>query len=120
MPGLMTIQLKQLRFFGFHGLYPEERKTGNEFEVNLSVSYVIQADTVTDIGDTINYSELYELVKYEMRQTTDLLESLSLSIAQKIKSSYPAVKKIDISISKLNPPIENFIGNVGVNYQIEY
>jgi dihydroneopterin aldolase len=36
---VITIELKQLRFLAYHGLYAEERKTGNEFEINLSVSF---------------------------------------------------------------------------------
>ncbi|MBL7731144.1 MAG: dihydroneopterin aldolase, partial [Chitinophagaceae bacterium] len=35
MPGTITVSLHKLIFRAYHGLYPEERKTGNDFEVNL-------------------------------------------------------------------------------------
>jgi len=37
MGELISIQLKELRFFANHGLYPEEQKIGNEFDINLTV-----------------------------------------------------------------------------------
>ena len=39
MPGLLTISLNKIRFYGQHGLYAEERKVGNEFEIDLHVHY---------------------------------------------------------------------------------
>ena len=39
MPGSITIELKGLRFFAYHGLYAEEQKTGNEFEIDLFVTH---------------------------------------------------------------------------------
>jgi len=60
------------------------------------------------------------LVKIEMQLSNELLETFALSISRKIKTSFPGVKIIEITISKLHPPIEKFIGNVGVNYKVEY
>lgn len=120
MSGLITIELKQLHFHAFHGLYAEERKTGNEFEINLAVSYVPPAGTITDISDTINYAQLYTLLKVEMQQPRDLLETFLMEVAEKIHASFLQIKKIDISITKLHAPIAKFIGTVGVKYSKEY
>jgi len=81
MAGSMTIELKQLRFFGHHGLYKEERKTGNEFEVNVSVSYIPGSELITELSSTINYAVLFETVRKRMKQPTDLLETLVMQIA---------------------------------------
>ncbi len=36
---MITIELQHLIFYEHHGIYEEERKVMNSFEVNLSVSY---------------------------------------------------------------------------------
>ncbi len=120
MNNTLTIELKALRFYAFHGLFAEEKKTGNEFEVDLSVSYEPISGTVTDISDTINYAKLYELVKTEMQKPRHLLETLAMEITEIIHASYPQAKKIAISITKLHVPIAKFTGMAGVTYTAEF
>lgn len=120
MPGLIIIELKKLRFLAFHGLYAEERKTGNEFEINLLVSYQPSSGTITGISDTINYSELYELLKLEMQKPRHLLETFLMEVAEIIHASYLQIKKIEISITKMQVPIAKFTGTAGVTYSKEY
>lgn len=116
MAAVMTIQLNQLRFFAKHGLYAEELKTGNEFEVNLSVGHIPAEDIITDISATVNYVKLYELVKSRMQQPSALLETVAMEITEAIFAAFPGVKKTELSITKLHPPIAGFTGNVGIKY----
>ena len=120
MQHIITIELKQLHFYAYHGLYPEERKIGNEFEVNLAVSYLPSSGTVTDISDTVNYVQLYELLKVEMQTPRYLLETFLMEITEKIHVSFGQIKKVDIAITKLHPPIVKFTGTVGIKYSKEY
>ncbi len=117
MADLITIELKALRFFAYHGLYAEEKKIGNEFEVNLVVAYLPSSGMITDILDTLNYVQLYELLKNEMQKPRELLETFVMEVTEAIHLLFPQVKKIEISATKLYPPIPQFIGTVGVKYQ---
>jgi len=117
---LITIELKNLRFFAFHGLYAEERKTGNEFEINLSVSFQPSSGTITGISDTVNYSALYSLLKTEMQKPRHLLETFLMEVAEIIHASFPQIKKIEISITKLHVPIVKFTGTAGGRFEKEY
>lgn len=117
---MVTINLKQLRFFAHHGLYEEERKVSNEFMVDLEVTFESPVATITKMNETINYIKLYELVKGHILQTTDLIETLSMKIANDIHDSYPQVKKVSIAITKKFPPVINFSGNVAVSYVKEF
>ena len=114
------IELKQLYFYSFHGLYDEERKVGGEFIVDLLVKYSTFENKITYIAETVNYAALYEIVKGEMNQPRDLLETIAQSITKKIHLSFPAVKEIEIRIEKKNPPIVNFSGSVSMMYKKEY
>jgi dihydroneopterin aldolase len=119
MNGTMTVELKALRFVAYHGLYEEEQKTGNEYEVNLTASFEPEA-VITDISDTLNYVNLYELIREEMSKPTDLLETLAMTITTRIHEKMPGIKKISISIYKLHPPISKFPGVVGASYEKEW
>ena len=120
MPATLTIFLHQLRFFAYHGLYPEERKTGNDFEVNLSVSYTPPEGIITDLSATINYERLFALLQEQMQLPRGLLETLAMEIAETIHSTFPGIKSLDISITKLHAPITSFTGQVGTRYYKEY
>jgi len=116
MPGGITIELKNLLFFAYHGLYAEEKKTGNQFEVILTVDFIPGTDIITDMTSTVNYEQLYALLKAEMQKPRDLLETLIMEVAEHIHLSFPQITKVEISITKLQPPIVGFTGTVGVKY----
>src|SRR5689334_2507747 len=120
MSNTLTVELKALRFYAFHGLYAEEKKTGNEFRVDISVVHEPVSGTITDIGETVNYAKLYAIVKAEMQKPRQLLETLVMELAGIIHTSYPQVKKIEISITKLHVPIAKFTGTAGVTYTTEF
>jgi 7,8-dihydroneopterin aldolase/epimerase/oxygenase len=119
MTNQITICLNKVRFRAFHGLYAEERRTGNEFEVDLAVSIDASA-TITDLSATINYASLYQLLKNEMEKRRDILETFVMEVAGIIHKTFAGVKKVEISITKLQAPIEKFSGTVGVKYSREY
>jgi dihydroneopterin aldolase len=113
---VFTIELKDLWFFSFHGLYEEERKVGGEFIVDMKVKYSTGQNKIASIDETINYAALYEIVKEEMNQPRHLLETIAQSIAEKSHQAFPVIKEIEIRIEKRNPPIVNFSGTVGVSF----
>ena len=120
MPAEMTIELKDIHFFAYHGLYAEEQKTGNEFKVTLSVVYTPSSNVITSLHSIVNYSHLYRLLKTEMQKPRGLLETFVMELAEVIYSSFPFIKKVEVSITKLQPPIAGFTGNVGVRFIKEY
>jgi len=63
------IFLKDVRFHAFHGVMPQERKVGGYFLVSVKAGYPLEQAIKSDnVADTLNYAELYELVKREMMQ----------------------------------------------------
>jgi len=116
---MIKIELHNLRFFAHHGMYEEEKKVANEFEVDLEVSFQAP-ETITSINESINYIKLYELVKKFMLQEQQLLETIAMNITNAIHEQFPQVKKISLTITKKYPPVINFSGNVAVSYVKEY
>ncbi|MCX8020522.1 MAG: dihydroneopterin aldolase [Chitinophagaceae bacterium] len=116
---MIQIQLKHLRFFAFHGIYPEEKTAGGDFEVNASV-FFRETQTIASLEQTMNYEMLFEIIRDAMQTPKELLETVAMDIIEKIKSRFPQVQKISIEIIKLNPPITHFNGQVSVTVSKEY
>jgi dihydroneopterin aldolase len=112
---MMKILLQNYRCIAGHGIYAEEQLTGAEFEVNLEVSFE-ENGLITELTQSISYTLLLEIVKSVMKKPVPLLETVCQLITSQIKTDYPFVTEINITIRKLAPPIANFQGQVGVQY----
>ena len=100
------ICLHDVRFYAFHGVMPQERKVGGEFLVSVKVGYPLeQAMRSDDVANTLNYAELYELVKKEMMQPSCLLEHVMGRIVEAIEKAFPEVTSVEVKIKKVNPPM---------------
>ena len=100
------IELKDLRFYAYHGVLPQESKVGGWFRVTLRVGYDWSVAAKTDsVDDTMNYAELYKLVDREMAVPSQLLEHVAGRIATSVEAHHPDVSSIDLWVTKENPPI---------------
>ncbi|MGN6421008.1 MAG: dihydroneopterin aldolase [Pseudobacter sp.] len=117
---MVSIELHNLRLHAFHGLYEGESKTGSAYEVNLKASYNEESTQFDDIRNTINYVDVFEIVKRCMAIPTPLLEKVAEGIIRRIKHQFPFVAEVVISIYKLEPPIENIQGKIGITMRKEW
>lgn len=117
---MVTVHLHQLIMHAFHGLYAEEHSTGNNYELNLDVTYEENNSRFENIQDTISYEDLFAIVKRLMREPASLLEKVCEGIIRTIKHEFPAVREVAISMYKLQPPIENLQGKVGVTMRKKF
>ena len=120
MAGWMTIELKGLRFFAEHGMYQEERKVGNQFEIDLEVAFKAPKHTISSIEETVNYVEIYRIVDERFSEYKNLLETCAMEICDSLHEQFSEIRKVSISIKKINPPITNFTGSVAVSYSKEF
>jgi dihydroneopterin aldolase len=115
---MYTIHLNNLRFNGFHGLYPAEKLLGNEFEVQLSIQ--VDASPSHSTGaPSLDYVLAYAIIRECMDQPTPLLEELAMTIARKLLNKFPIASKVHIALFKLHPPIPAFEGKVGVEFDVD-
>jgi dihydroneopterin aldolase len=112
---MLSVCLNALQFKAFHGLYDEEKVNGNDFEVNVKVSYQ-PSSLVQSIHQTINYEIVFKIIAARMEIATPLLETITIDITNEIFSTFTAAEEVFVSITKLHPPIKNLIGTVGVEY----
>ncbi|SRR5579871_125305 len=117
---MTTVHLHEVIMFANHGIYDAEKISGNNFEVNLDVKFNEKKSKFDSIKNTVNYEALNEIVKECMNAPTPLLEKVCLAIIKKTIDQYPFAKEIKVSIFKLQPPIENFEGRVGVSMRRKF
>src|SRR5687768_17415368 len=100
------IILEGLEFHAYHGVYPHERDSGNWFEVDITVDTDFSEGAAHDeISGTVNYETLFSIIKDEMEKPSKLLETVAELIVKRVLKDLPAVEKVELKISKLNPPI---------------
>jgi 7,8-dihydroneopterin aldolase/epimerase/oxygenase len=99
------ISLEGLEFYAYHGYYNEEQKNGNNFSVDTKVIVQLDPDIQDDLNGTINYEEIYLIVKKEMAQPSRLLEDVAKRILDKVFLRFENIDYAEIGVSKLNPPI---------------
>jgi dihydroneopterin aldolase len=100
------VSLEGLEFHAYHGVYAHERSSGNKFEVDIFVETDFDDSAFRDeLTGTLNYEDLYAVVKTEMEKPSKLLETVAHSIAQKALNTFEAALAVEVKISKFNPPI---------------
>ncbi len=101
-----SIELVNMEFYAYHGCFREEQIIGNKFVVSMSVEADVSKATISDdLADTLNYQELYNIIKAEMEKTSKLLEHVAGRIIEKCHLKFPSIFAIRVEISKINPPI---------------
>ena len=112
--------LRKVRLQARHGVMEQERRVGAEFEVSLRVRYdFTDAMHTDDLSTTLSYADLFELVKREMAQPSQLLEQVAARIAKAVFSDYPKAEAVDVEIVKLNPPMGARCDGAGVELHLE-
>ena len=100
------IYLRNVRFHAFHGVLPQEGIVGNDYLVNLVLDYDSSSAMKTDdLQGTLNYAEVYQKVREEMAVPSKLLEHVAGRIAHRLFSDFPEIQKLQLSITKVNPPM---------------
>ena len=112
---MSTISIEQMEFYAYHGCFKEEQIIGTRFLVDLYLDTDTEgAEESDDLAHTVNYQEIYLLVKKEMEVKSKLMEHVGRRILDSISSNYPQVSFAKIKISKMNPPLGGKMNNVSL------
>ena len=101
------LSLDEMRFFAHHGCSEEERAVGGNFVVSLRMTLKKSEALLSDeIGDTIDYAQVYNSVKGVMATPCKLIEHVAARILNELFSNYAELSALSVRVSKLHPPIE--------------
>lgn len=102
------IILKNMKFYGYHGVLPEEQSVGQYFHIDVEMYVDLAEPGSTDrLEDTVDYSAVYADVKAIAENNKfRLIEKLADSISREILSKYDRLSEIKVRVRKPSAPIE--------------
>jgi dihydroneopterin aldolase len=111
-----SLTLSRLRFFGRHGVLPEETTCGQDFEVTVRLELPLaEAGRTDDLGRTVDYRAVHEVVRRVMEgPPRKLVEALAETIAADLLRVFPPVQAADVEVVKLRPPVDFISGGLAV------
>jgi len=101
----VLIRLEDIVVRAYHGVLPEERTQGNWFVVNVTLTTPAMPAIQTDrLEDTLDYAQVYQVVKREMAQPSQLLEHVAGRIVRALMDTFPGVG-VSVQVRKQHPPV---------------
>ncbi len=110
------IYVHEMQFYGYHGLFPEERKLGQRFSVDLILELDLRKAGKSDnMEDSIDYGLVYQLTKEIVEgEAKNLVEAVAQSVADKLLTSLPLLQTCTVKVYKPDPPIPGHYRSVAV------
>ncbi len=98
----MKVHLNNMIFYGYHGVFPEERKLGQRFIVTLMFETNPDLDLeIHALEDTVDYTRVFDEVKHIMEtHQFYILEKCANEILDKLFSDFPKIMRANIRIKK--------------------
>ena len=114
------IRLKNMVFYGYHGVEEHEKAWGARFEVDLELHCDLSKALESDaLEDTINYEKIYG-VTHQIVTTKKfyLIETMAAVICKKIKHNFTNVEKITCTVRKPHAPIRGVLDTIEVEVSL--
>lgn len=110
------IELTGLSCYGYHGVFPEEKREGQPFIVDVTCWLdFTEAAANDDLTKTINYAELADLAANIVEgPSRDLIEAVAAQVADACMDSFDELLAIEVTIHKPQAPIPRTFEDVAV------
>lgn len=110
------IIMKDMAFFGYHGVMKEESVLGQKFILSVKLYLnTKEAGMSDDLTKTISYAEVYNRIKKQVETMRyQLLEALSENIAKDILSDFDLVKGVTVEVKKPEAPVPGIFDYMAV------
>jgi len=110
------IEIKGIKSFGYHGVFESENIAGQDFFVDVLLELdLTRASVSDDVTDTVNYSEIIDLVVEEITgERVALIEKLAGRIAERIRSSYLQITSVSVTVHKPQAPVNAQVQDISV------
>lgn len=101
------IQITNMRFYTYNGVFAEEKTLGQQISVDVTVTYDIEHKVLDDdLTTTISYADVYDIVRdYVTQHHFNLMESVANGALNALLSALPSAEKIRLSVKKYSVPI---------------
>ena len=112
---LLPCALHDLRFFGHHGVHPEEQALGQEFQVDVELELPLPAGDPDSPESTVDYVEVFRLVEETVEEERfRLIEALAAEILRRTRRPFRPPPLVTVRVRKPRPPIAAQLDSVEV------
>lgn len=105
--GADRLTLTGIRAFGHHGVFPDERRDGQEFVIDVTLGLDTRPAAASDeLSDTVDYGGLAGRLAADVgRNPVDLIETLAARLAD-ICLTERLVDWVEVTVHKPGAPID--------------
>ena len=101
-----NIELQDIHIYAHHGVMQQEREVGAWFIIDITLTMNDYSSTDNDnIIGTVSYADVYDIIRKEMKEPSNLLEHVCKRICNSIYSAFTQVECIKITLCKETPPM---------------
>ena len=113
------IELKGIEAFGYHGVFPEERKNGQVFYADILAELDLEsASNSDDLNHTVDYGAIVDLVTEDIESDPcQLIEHLGGRIADRILFEFHKINRIAVTIHKPSAPVNGNVLDIAVTIE---
>lgn len=114
------IILSGMQFYGYHGVFPEEARLGQNFVVDVELYADLRAAGENDdLQRTVDYAKAYRLIKGVVEgHPYKLIEAVAERVAARLLEELP-VQAVVVRVHKPNAPIQGTLDRVTVEVRRE-
>jgi dihydroneopterin aldolase len=109
----MIVELQQIKFFAYHGLYDFERTSGGDFLLDILID-TPDNESYKVIDDVADYEKVYAIIKEHMETPQLFIEEVARLIKLDLISAFATANYIKVSVTKCAPPIQGMSGSAKV------
>ena len=110
------LRVERLSLYGFHGVLPEERRTGGLFEVSVAVAYPLEEPAREErLEKAVDYIALIRVIEeVNERRRYRLLEAFAVELAETILARFPRVREVRLEVRKCTPRLPQKMDAIAV------
>ena len=113
------IELNGIEAFGFHGVFENERREGQNFYADIRAELDLEsASNSDDLEDTVDYGAIVDLVIEDIKSDPcQLIEHLAGRIADRILFEFHKINRVSVTIHKPSAPVNGKVADIAVTIE---
>ena len=117
----MIITVNNIKLYAYHGCLEEEALIGGNYIVDVIIhTDFSEAAQTDDLTKTVDYCDVYELVKREMAIRSKLIEHVAMRIGNALVAMNKNIEKAEIHLTKIAPPMNGDVESVTVKVSVRH
>ena len=116
---MLTLFVRGLEFYAYHGVPSEERVIGHRYIVDLELDVKSSAEFSDDISDTVDYAAVAQTVlEVGTSRQFKTIERLAQAMAESLLERFSKIDRVHVTLAKLLPPAPFIAEEAGVELEL--